>query len=224
MINNPVVKRLSLFAENFVRALIVLSLIAMPVETLPRIKPAVLSVLEGFELFTVAVFTVEYLIRLITAERKLKYVLSFGGVVDMAAVLPFYLSAGIDLRPLRILRLLRILKLFRFGKSAERLTAAFLSIRSELCIFLIITAVLLYFSATGIYYFENAAQPEHFKSIPHSLWWGAVTLTTVGYGDVYPITAGGRIFTFGVLIAGMGVVAVPSALMASALTKYRKDN
>ena len=83
--------------------------------------------------------------------------------------------------------------------------------------------IILYLSAVGIYYFENEAQPEAFKSVFHSLWWAVATLTTVGYGDVYPITAGGRIFTFFVLAVGLGIVAVPSGLIASALSQAREE-
>jgi len=91
-------------------------------------------------------------------------------------------------------------------------------IKEELILFLFATAFLLYFSAVGIYYFENPAQPEQFQSIFDSLWWAVATLTTVGYGDVYPVTVGGKIFTFFVLLIGLGIVAVPAGLVSSALT------
>jgi voltage-gated potassium channel len=82
--------------------------------------------------------------------------------------------------------------------------------------------ILLFLAAVGIYYFENQAQPERFRSVFHSLWWAVATLTTVGYGDVYPITAGGRIFTFFVLLIGLGIVSVPAGLVSSALSKARE--
>jgi len=81
--------------------------------------------------------------------------------------------------------------------------------------------MLLYFSAVGIYYFENEAQPDKFASVFHSLWWSVATLTTVGYGDVYPVTVGGKVFTFLVLLIGLGIVSVPAGLVASALSKAR---
>ena len=89
-------------------------------------------------------------------------------------------------------------------------------------LFFLVTAMLIFLSATGIYFFEHEAQPEAFASVFHSLWWAVVTLTTVGYGDVYPITTGGRVFTFFVLIMGVGIVTVPAGLIATALTKARE--
>lgn len=89
-------------------------------------------------------------------------------------------------------------------------------------LFFSVMMILLFFSSVGIYYFENPAQPEAFASIFDSLWWATTTITTVGYGDIYPITAGGRFFTFFVLIIGLGIVAVPTGLLASALTKARE--
>ena len=82
---------------------------------------------------------------------------------------------------------------------------------------------MLYLSAVGIYYFENEAQPEQFKSVIHSLWWAVTTLTTVGYGDLFPVTAGGKFFTFLVLMVGIGIVAVPTGLITSALSQARKE-
>jgi voltage-gated potassium channel len=93
----------------------------------------------------------------------------------------------------------------------------------ELVLFFCSTMLVMYLSAVGIYFFEHAAQPDKFKSVFHSLWWSVSTLTTVGYGDIYPITTGGRIFTFFVLMAGLGVIAVPAGLFASALAKARQE-
>jgi voltage-gated potassium channel len=95
-------------------------------------------------------------------------------------------------------------------------------IKQELVLFFAVTIMLLYMGGVGIYYFENSAQPEAFSSIFHSLWWSLITLTTVGYGDIYPITVGGKIFTFFILMIGLGIVAVPTGLFASAVAKARK--
>jgi voltage-gated potassium channel len=96
--------------------------------------------------------------------------------------------------------------------------------KEQIILFMIITLMLIYFSAVGIYYFENEAQPEHFSSIFDSLWWSIVTLTTVGYGDVYPITVGGRIFTFFILLIGLGIVAIPTGIISASLTKAIEPN
>ena len=90
-------------------------------------------------------------------------------------------------------------------------------------IFLFATIILLYLSAVGIYYFEREAQPENFGSIVHSLWWAVITLTTVGYGDAYPVTVGGKLFTFVILMCGLGVVAVPAGIVSSALSRVVRN-
>ena len=139
----------------------------------------------------------------------------------MLAGLPFYLSLEIDLRSLRIFRLFRLVRIFklvRYNSAIMRFKNAFTSVREELVLAFVAAAFVLYLSSVGIYYFESQEQPEKFGSIFHCMWWAIVTLTTVGYGDTYPITTGGKIFTGCLMIVGLGVVAVPTALFASALT------
>ncbi|WP_246109489.1 ion transporter [Roseimaritima multifibrata] len=208
-----------------IQLLIVLSLIAFSVETLPNLDPQWIRFLQIFEVVTVLVFTAEYLLRFLVADRKLSFVFSFFGIIDLLAILPFYLSFGIDLRTIRAFRLLRLFwmfKLVRYSKAIQRFHRAFLIAREEIVLFLCVTIILLYLAAVGIYHFEHDTQPEAFASIFHSLWWAVITLTTVGYGDIYPVTAGGRIFTFALLLIGLGVVSVPAGLMASALSKARE--
>lgn len=208
-----------------IQILIVLSIISFSFETLPTLNPEIRKALGVFEVVAVAIFTVEYLLRLFVADRKISFVCSFFGVVDLLAILPFYLSLGIDLRSIRairLLRLFRLLKLARYNKAVQRYHRAFALAKEELVLFLAIAGILFYLSAVGVYYFENNAQPEKFASVFHSLWWAVITLTTVGYGDVYPITVGGRIFTFIILIIGLGVVSIPAGIIASALTKARE--
>lgn len=181
--------------------------------------------LRTIEVGTVLVFTAEYLLRIIVAKQPLRYVTSFFGVVDLLAILPFYLSGGVDLRALRsfrLLRLFRILKLARYNAAVRRFHRALMIAREELILFFVLSTIILFLAACGIYYFENKEQPEAFASIFHSLWWAVVTFTTVGYGDVYPITVGGRAFTFVVLLAGLGIVSVPAGIVASALGKARE--
>jgi len=209
-----------------VQILIILSLVTFSISTLPDLSEQTKALLWEIEAFTVVIFSVEYLLRIIVATHKLKFIFSFYGIIDLAAILPFYLAIGIDLRTVRafrILRLIRILKLTRYSSAVGRFHRAFIIAKDELALFLFVTIILLYLSAVGIYYFENATQPDQFKSVFHSLWWAVATLTTVGYGDVYPVTAGGRIFTFLVLMMGLGIVAVPAGLVASALSRAREE-
>lgn len=209
-----------------IQILIVLSLVTFSIDTLPNLSSSTKQLLQFIEIITVTIFTIEYILRVSISDDKLKFIFSFYGVIDLIAIIPFYITSGLDLRAVRIFRLLRlfrIFKLFRYSKAINRFHRAFLIAKEELILFFCVSVILLYLSAVGIYYFENAAQPELFKSVFHSLWWAVATLTTVGYGDVYPITAGGRIFTFFVLMVGLGVIAVPAGLVASALSKARSE-
>ena len=212
--------------EFAIQAIIVLSLLAFALETLPRLTSEQRQQLRLFEIASVVVFTVEYLVRAVLARRARAYLLSFFGIVDLLAILPFYLSLGVDLRSLRafrLLRLFRILKLARYSAAIQRFHRAFVIAREELVLFGATAAILLYLAAVGIYQCEHEAQPEVFQSMFDSLWWAVATLTTVGYGDVYPITPGGRLFTCLILIVGLGVISVPTGLVASALSKARQE-
>ncbi len=213
--------------DFFIQGLIIISLISFSVETLPDNSAQLQKILKYIEVFCISIFTIEYILRIIVADNKPKFIFSFFGIIDILAILPFYISTGVDLRGLRafrLLRLFRILKLVRYNKAVHHFHKALLLAREEIILFLSISGILLFLSATGIYYFESEAQPEQFGSVFHSLWWAIVTLTTVGYGDVYPITVGGRIFTFFVLLVGLGVVAVPAGIFASALSKTNESD
>ena len=212
--------------DLFIQALIVVSLISFSIETLPDLGTRTKAILNGIELVCVVVFSAEYVLRIVVATRPLKFVFSFFGVIDLVAILPFYLSTGLDLRAIRAFRLLRLFrafKLFRYSRTIQRFHRAFMIAREELILFACVTLLLLYFAGAGIYLFENPAQPESFSSVFDGLWWAVATLTTVGYGDVVPITVGGKLFTFVVLLLGLGVVAVPTGLIASALAKAREE-
>lgn len=212
----------SRYFSFFIQALILLSIITFSIETIPDLKPQTRTVLQSIEAFCVVVFTVEYILRIYVADNKPKFIFSVFGIIDILAILPFYLSFGIDLRSLRALRfirLFRILKMARYNRALSHFTRAIMVAKEEILLFLFVTFILIYFAAVGIYYFESQAQPEHFSSIFDSLWWAIITLTTVGYGDVYPITVGGRVFTFIILMIGLGIVAIPTGIISSALTK-----
>ena len=210
----------------FVLFLIIVSIITLSIETLPNLSSATKKKLDILEVAITIFFTIEYVVRIVFSQRKSKYIFSFFGILDLVAILPFYLSLGIDLRTVRAFRLFRIFRIFKLAKydvAMARLGKAFLYMRKEISIFLFTTIILLYLSAALVYFFEHPAQPEKFQSIFHSLWWAVCTLTTVGYGDVYPITTLGRVLTFIILMLGMSIVAVPAGLIATALSKVIRD-
>jgi voltage-gated potassium channel len=214
------------WVEYLTQVLIVLSLIAYGIETEPDISKATRTFLKYFELFTIAAFTIEYLVRALLAKPRMGYLLSYFGMVDLLAVLPFYLTLGFDLRTVRafrLLRLFRILKLARYSRAMRRIHRAFVISREELYLFGAVGLILLYLSAVGIYHFEHVVQPDVFRSLFDSLWWAVCTLTTVGYGDIYPITTGGKCFTLLVLMIGIGLIAVPTGLIASGFAKARAE-
>ncbi len=209
----------------FLACTIIFSVICFSIETLPDISSDVQRFLTWSERIVIVIFTGEYLYRLAVARHRLRFVFSFYGMIDLLAILPFFLTLAVDLRSLRLLRfvrLLRLLKLARYNRAMHRFVMAVAMAREELAIFLSITLVLLYLAAFGIFQFEHAAQPDKFRSIFDAMWWAVATLTTVGYGDIYPITVGGRIFTFTILILGLGLVAVPTGIVASALSAVRR--
>lgn len=205
-----------------IQAFIILSVLSFSIETLPNLGETTRFWLSAIETITVTIFTAEYALRILVADNRLRFIFSFYGLVDLAAILPFYLLAGVDLRAVRLPRLFRvfgIFKLLRYTRSIQRFKDAFLEIREALVLYLIATGLLIFLSSVGIYYFESRTQPEDFGSVFHCFWWAIVTLTTVGYGDTVPVTVGGRVFTAIVLILGVGTVAVPSGLFASAMTR-----
>ena len=218
--------KIEAFFEKVTPYLIIISLIGFSVDTLPNLSPELRSILEIEEIIIVTIFSVEYILRLIVSKPRSRYVFSFFGLIDLVAIIPFYLTVGIDLRAVRVFRFLglfRALKLAKYSQAIIRCRAALRIVKEELILFSALSALLIFFSAVGIYYFENAAQPEVYSSVFQSLWWAVATLTTVGYGDIYPITVGGKIFTFFVLMIGLGVVAVPTGMLASALSQVRNQ-
>ena len=220
--DNPAGRRFDLG----ILVVILYSIVTFSIETIPDLSFEIQSFLETSEAVVTVLFTIEYALRLITAPSPLRYAFSFYGLIDLLAIAPFYLMSGIDMRALRAVRLFRIfriLKLARYSKAIRRFGKAIAIAKEEIVLFMVAALLLIYLAAVGIYYFEHDAQPDRFQSIFHCLWWAVVTLTTVGYGDVFPVTTGGKIFTFIVLAAGLGIVAVPTGLIASALTKVREN-
>ena len=211
--------------EKLIQILIVISLISFAFETLPNLSTSWQTVLKFTEIIIVLIFTIEYIIRISLCRPRLKYIFSFYGVIDILAILPFFLTAGIDIksiRAFRLLRLLRFVKLLKYNKAIRRLRDALIDAKDELILSGIVAGILLYLASIGIYYFEEEAQPDSFGSVFHSMWWAVCSLTTVGYGDVKPITVGGKIFTGIVLIIGVGIVAMPTAILASSFNNAKK--
>ncbi len=158
----------------FIFALIIASVIMFSIETLPNLSGPVKQFLYISEIVITGIFTLEYIFRIVYAPRKQEYIFSFYGIVDLLAILPFYLSFGVaDARVVRILRLFRMFKTFElklYRRAIMRLGKVFTETRHEIFIFITVSMMLIYFAAMGIYYFEHTVQPEKFKSVFHSLW------------------------------------------------------
>ncbi len=200
--------------------LIIASALVIAFETLPNLPAGLRRAFQGFEAVILLIFMAEYTLRVVTAPKKRRYIFSFWGLVDLLSIVPalvLFNPQWAALRTLRLIRLVRLLKLFRTSRALDRMAHAFQSVRGELTVLVVLAIMMLYVSAVGIYIFEHQVQPEVFSSIPKAFWWAVASLTTVGYGDMVPITIGGRIFTTMVLFIGLGVVAGPAAIITAAL-------
>ena len=222
--------RLGRSVEFALLALIVVSAIGMGVETLNGLPSGIYVFFAGLEVFVVTAFALEYGLRLWVSDQPLRYARSFYGIIDLISFLPTLVGIlltgsaldGRAIRTLRVFRLLRLLKVVRYANAAERLGEAWRLVREEVIVFGLAALIVLYVCALIIYQFENEAQPEAFSSVFSAMWWAAVTLTTVGYGDIYPITAMGRIFTVVMLFVALGIIAIPTGLVASAMSELRR--
>lgn len=224
----------SRITDLFLFVLIALNVAAVIVETVEDLATQYAVVFQYFEVFSVGVFTVEYVLRLWTcvADRRyarpitgrLRFAGSWHAIVDVLAILPFYLPMflPIDLRVIRALRffrLLRFLKLSRYSESMRIFGKVLRSERSELMVALFVAGVLLVLGSSFLYLVEHEAQPDKFSSIPAAMWWGVATLTTVGYGDVAPITPLGRFLGAIVAVMGIGMFALPAGILASGFAR-----
>jgi len=208
-------------------AVIVLAVLTYTFATVPDLSPAAVTAIVLLEALVVGFFAADYVARLVTSPHPFKYAFSFWGIVDLLAWLPAVVFLGSSLtatRALRLVQLARILKLMHLAHAFDHMVEAVRDIRDQLLIFLMMTLIVLFLAAVGIYHFEHDAQPDVFASIPHALWWAVATLSTVGYGDIYPITAGGRFFTGIVLLVGLAVIAVPTGLISAALVSKQEEN
>jgi len=208
--------------EKFIQLLILVSVVNFSIQTLPDLSSEFLRILNMLEYFSITIFSIEYVLRIFTSKNPFKFIFSFFGLIDLIAILPFYVSLGMDLKSLRavrLFRLLRLLKFLRYHDTLSNLKQSLDDVKRELFLFSFATVLLIYFSSVGIYFFENESQPDAFSSIFAAMWWSVATLTTVGYGDIYPITTGGKIFSTFIVFIGLGLVAIPTGIVASSLTK-----
>ena len=215
--------------DKFIVTLISLNLIAFVLETDPDLAAEFGSWFRTFDSISIGIFTVELAARLYACPSeqrfscrfgRLRYLFSLHGMVDLLAILPFYLQLifsffAFDARFLRILRILQFLKGFHYSRSLQRLTQIFAGKSEELLSSLIVMLSLLFVTSTLMYYAEHEAQPDKFGSIVESMWWAVATLTTVGYGDVTPITTLGRFLGAASAIIGIGLFAIPTGILAA---------
>ncbi|BAO54594.1 ion transporter [Nonlabens marinus] len=224
--------------SKFIYWLIIVNVLSIILESYADFKAAYGWYLYVFEVFSVVIFTIEYVIRLYTAplefkvnskiKSRWKFASSGYGIIDLIAILPFYLPFlfAVDLRILRVLRLIRLLRIFKLGRHSKALRSildVLKETRSELSISFFVAFILLLLSSTLMYYIEHEVQPESFASIGHSFWWAIATLTTVGYGDVYPVTAAGKILGGITAIIGIGFLALPTGIISSAFIEKVKE-
>lgn len=209
---------------------VLLAIIHLTLETEVELYSSYQSVFIWIERGLTVVFTIEYALRIISFKKSyygksfVRYVLSLDLLIDLFALLPFYLTLlPIDLRYLRtfrLLRLARIFKLTRYNTAINTVKAVVGSKKEILIISFVLIGLILYMVSAVMYYVENAAQPEVFSSIPKTMWWGVATLTTVGYGDIFPITPLGRMLGGVIAILGIGIFAIPTGIIASGFTEY----
>jgi voltage-gated potassium channel len=236
--------RSSRFFDVFIMILIILNIAGVILETEESLHNRYNKLFSVFENFSVFVFTIEYLARIWSCTEdgdenkkkrfkrpvvgRIRFMLTFLALVDLMAILPFYLPMiiAVDLRLLRALRLFRLVRLFKLGRYSESITTFAEVIKEkkeELVISLSIVLILIVIASSLMYYVEYEKQPEAFSSIPKSMWWAVTALTTVGYGDVYPITPLGRFLGSVISLLGIGLFALPAGIMASGFTDIIKS-
>ena len=215
----------------FIIALISLNVIALIVGTVDSIYESAPWAFLAIEVFSVAVFSVEYVLRLWACTANPKYSTPLLGrfrfaaspvmVVDLLAILPFFASLilsvyGLDLRILRVFRLLvRIVRMGRYSTGLQTLARVVRKKRSELAMVIVLLGVLLLTTSSLVYFAEHEQQPDVFASIPESMWWSLITLSTIGYGDVVPMTAPGRLLAGITAVLGIGLFALPAGILGS---------
>ena len=225
----------SLYIDIFLIFLILLNIIAVLLETVDSIYNQYKIQFLIFERLSTFIFLVEYILRVwVSIEAKkdndsnlitrLKYMITWPAIIDLLAVLSGLLPMlfEVDLRLLRALRMIRLLKFSRYFKVMNLLLGVLKEEKQSFLAAMFLLVIALLIASTGIYIFEKEAQPDKFGSIPESMWWAIATLTTIGYGDVTPITAMGKLFGAIIAIIGIGTVALPSGILASGFSDQLK--
>jgi len=222
--------------DFFLSTLIIVNVIVVMLETVPDLYQRYTFEFHVFEVVSVTIFTIEYIARVwsSTADRfiaaegpikgRIKFMMQPYQVIDLIAILPFYLMMfePFDLRALRIFRLLRFLKLVRYSRALTTLTNVMVRESRSLLAALVVMLGLLIASSTAMYHVERHAQPVDFGSIPAAMWWSLATLTTVGYGDVTPVTVPGKLIGALVMIFGLGMAALPIGILANGFAEEIK--
>ena len=214
----------------FIYVLIIGNIIAMVLESHEFIQIQFSKTFYYFELISIPIFSFEYVYRIVISYREnqwvgvKKYVFSFFGFIDLISILPFYLKQFVllDGRFFRILRLFRLTRVFKLGRDSKSLKLfikALSAVKNELKFTLFLSVLTILFSASAIYFLENKAQPEIFSSITSSIWWATVSLATVGYGDVVPVTVWGKIFASIISLVGIGIVAIPTGIISASFVE-----
>ena len=222
---------LSLYINLGLVLIIVLNSVAIVLHTIPEVRHSRFydAVFQDFEIFSVIIFTVEYFLRIWSCvenprfsggwKGRLRYIFSFWAIVDFLGVFPFYFSLFTsDFGLIRILRVFRLFRLFRVNRYSHALNiikTVLLETKEELLLSFSFILITLLISSSMMYYIEYPVQPDKFSSIPASLWWGVITMTTTGYGDMYPVTSAGKFFGGVVLILGIALFALPTGIIAS---------
>ncbi len=230
--DDPMVK----LVDFLLIALIVLNVVAVVLESIEDLSYAHGPVFHAFDLASVAIFSIEYLLRIWTAPEtddprfrhplwgRLRFLMSPMAVIDLLAVLPFYLGmfVSLDLRAIRVLRVLRVFKLGRYSMAISVMVAVARQEARAIGAVLFVMMVIIVLSSSLMYLFEHRMQPHVFKDIPTSMWWSVVTLTTLGYGDMVPITLWGRILGGLTAILGVGMIALPAGVLASGFSEQMR--
>jgi voltage-gated potassium channel len=223
--------------DIFIISLIFLNVLAVIFQTVQSLAKYEVF-FNAFEIFSVAVFTMEYILRVWSCDvhggsspirARIQYMLSPLAIVDLIAILPFYLPMLIpfDLRFVRALRLVRLFRLFKVGRysnALKTLSEVLKSKKEELLVTIFMVFILLIIASSLMYYVEKEVQQDAFPNIPAAMWWAVATLTTVGYGDVYPVTVLGKILGSIISLLGVGLFALPAGILASGFAEEIKKN